>query len=131
MFSVVSSILWTGCEDLSADLVGVHVVVHEGVNDCGQLGLDYEVTGVLKVRNQLTQSLANLKQIQKYWIFKLVKLTSLMVSTISCSVVSLVIKSSRSCMMSMQILQVRSFLGRTRAEAAKTREARTRRTLYK
>ena len=42
--------------------------------------------------------------------------------------VSLVIKSSRSCMMSMQMLQVRSFLGRTRAEVARTRDARTRRT---
>ena len=51
-----------------------------------------------------------------------------MKSTISCSVVSLVMKSSRSCMMSMQMLQVNSFLGWTRAEVARMSEARTIRT---
>ena len=51
-----------------------------------------------------------------------------MKSTISCSVVSLVMKSSRSVMMSMQMLQVRSFLGLTRPLAARTREARRMRT---
>ena len=41
----------------------IHVVVDEGVNDGGKLGLDDEVTGGLKVRNESSQSFADLREI--------------------------------------------------------------------
>ena len=45
---------------LESDLSGVHVVVHEGVNDGGQLGRDDEVAGGLKVGNDLAECVADL-----------------------------------------------------------------------
>ena len=44
-------------------LGGIHVVVHEGINDGGKLRLDDEVTGGFKVWNQLAQSVADLRKI--------------------------------------------------------------------
>ena len=41
-------------------LGGIHVVVHEGINDGGKLRLDDEVTGGFKVRNELAESVADL-----------------------------------------------------------------------
>ena len=121
----------TGREHVRADLGGVHVVVHEGIDDGGQLGLDDEVAGVLEVRDEGAESFADLRETGTlnltYWSY-LKLLTPLIASTISCSVVSLVMKSSRSRMMSRQMLQVSSLRGRTRAEATRTSEARTRRT---
>ena len=40
----------------------IHVVVHEGVNDGGKLRLDDEVTGLLKVWNELAKSVADLRE---------------------------------------------------------------------
>ena len=121
----------TGREHVRADLCGVHVVVHEGIDDGGQLGLDDEVAGVLEVRDEGAESFADLRNtgtLNLTYRSYLKLITPLIASTISCSVVSLVMKSSRSRMMSRQMLQVSSLRGRTRAEAARTSEARTRRT---
>ena len=59
------------------------------------------------------------------YFYLLFVLTCLIKSTISCSVVSLVMNSSRSSMMSMQMLQVRSFLVSGIAEMAKMAQAST------
>ena len=40
----------------------IHVVVHESVNDGGKLRLDDEVTGLLKVWNELAKSVADLRE---------------------------------------------------------------------
>jgi len=49
-----------GSEHLGADLGGVQVVVDEGIDDGGQLGLHDEIAGVFKVRDQLSESMADL-----------------------------------------------------------------------
>ncbi len=46
----------TGCEHVCADLGGVEVVVDEGVDEGGDLALDDEVAGRLKVGDDLPQA---------------------------------------------------------------------------
>ena len=94
------------------------------------MALDDKVAGGLKIRDYLSKSTANLS---KSWIEKSFLplfyfnyfLTCLIKSTISCSVVSLVMNSSRSSMMSLQMGQVRSFLLSGTADTAKMTQAKT------
>ena len=92
--------------------------------------MDDKVAGGLKIRDYLSKSTTNLSKslIEKsnlplfYFNYFL---TCLIKSTISCSVVSLVMNSSRSSMMSLQMGQVRSFLLSGTADTAKMTQAKT------
>ena len=50
----------TGSEHVCADLGGVEVVMHEGVDEGGDLALDDEVAGGLEVGDDLSQAGAKL-----------------------------------------------------------------------
>ena len=48
-------------EHLRAHLAGVQVVVDEGIDDSGQLGLNDKVAGVLEVGDELSERVADLR----------------------------------------------------------------------